>query len=61
MTCDARFRTWPSYSSQKSCVKIWFGLVESFKSYHVHKHFSVRGGGGGEHINPLLGGVTFDL
>ena len=29
-----------SYSSQKSRVKIWFGLVEPFKSYRVHKHFS---------------------
>ena len=38
MTCDAYFRTWLSYSSQKSCVKIWFGLVEPFKSYRVHKH-----------------------
>ena len=36
MTCDAHFRTWPSYSSQKSCVKIWFGLVEPFKSYHLN-------------------------
>ena len=50
MTCDAHIRTRMSYSSQKSCVKIWFGLVEPFKSY-VHKHFSVgaetpiRGGG----------------
>ena len=51
VTCDAHFRIWPSYSSQKSFVKTWFGLVEPFKSYHVHKHFS--GGGGG--------GVTFDL
>ena len=33
MTCDAHFRTWPSYFSQKSCVKIWFGLVEPLKSY----------------------------
>ena len=33
LTCDAHFQTWPSYSSQKSCVKIWFGLVEPFKSY----------------------------
>ena len=33
MTCNAHFRTQPSYSSQKSCVKIWFGLVEPFKSY----------------------------
>ena len=28
LTCDAHFRTRMSYSSQKSCVKIWFGLVE---------------------------------
>ena len=28
MNCDAHFRTWSSYSCQKSCVKIWFGLVE---------------------------------
>ena len=34
MTCDAHFGTQPSSSSQKSCVKIWFGLVEPFKSYH---------------------------
>ena len=33
VTCDAHFRIWPSYFSQKSCVKIWFGLVEAFKSY----------------------------
>ena len=46
MTCDAHFRTWPSYSSQKSCVKIWFGLVKPFKSYRVHKHFSAGGEGG---------------
>ena len=46
-TCNAHFRTWPSYSSQKSYVKIWFGLVEPFKSYHVHKHFS---GGQKPHI-----------
>ena len=45
MTCDAHFRTRPSYSSQKSCVKIWFGLVKPFKNHRVHKHFS--GGGGG--------------
>ena len=54
VTCDAHFRTWPSYFSQKSCVKIWFGLVEPFKSYRVHNHFS-----GGQ--KPPLGGVTFDL
>ena len=51
MTCDSHFQTWLSYSSQKSCVKIWFGLVEPFKSYRVHKHFSGRG------INPLLRGL----
>ena len=33
MAFDAHFRTQPSFSSQKSCVKIWFGLVELFKSY----------------------------
>ena len=47
VTCDTHFRTWPSFSSQKSYGKIWFGLVEPFKSYHVHKHFS---GGGGRKI-----------
>ena len=35
---QCHFQTWPSYSSQKSCVKIWFGLVEPFKSYHGNKH-----------------------
>ena len=28
LTSDAHFQTRMSYSSQKSCVKIWFGLVE---------------------------------
>ena len=28
LTCDAHFRTRMRYSSQKSGVKIWFGLVE---------------------------------
>ena len=28
VTCNAHFRTRMSYSRQKSCVKIWFGLVE---------------------------------
>ena len=56
VTCDAHFRTWPSYSNQKSCVKIWFRLVEPFKSYHVHKHFSGRA------ETPIGGGgFTFDL
>ena len=58
VTCNAHFRTWPNYSSQKSCVKIWFGLAEPFKSYRVHKHFSGRRGEGEK---PPLGGVTFDL
>ena len=35
MTCDAHFRTQPSSSSQKSCLKNWFGLVKPFKSYRV--------------------------
>ena len=35
--CDAHLQIWLSYSSQKSCVKIWFGLVEAFKSYRVHE------------------------
>ena len=47
VTCDAHFRTWPSYSCQKSCVIIWFRLVEPFKCFHVHKHFSWWGWGGG--------------
>ena len=37
MTCDAHFGTQPRYFSQKSCVKIWFGLVEPFKSYRDNK------------------------
>ena len=37
LTFDAHFRTRMSYSSQKSCVKIWFGLVEPFKSYRVNR------------------------
>ena len=28
LTRDVHFRTRMSYSSQKSCVKIWFGLVQ---------------------------------
>ena len=36
MTCDVHFRTRISYSNQKSCVKIWLGLVEPFKSYHLN-------------------------
>ena len=37
VTCDAHFRTSMSYFSQKSCVKIWSELVESFKSYRGNK------------------------
>ena len=33
VTCNAHFRIWLSYFSQKSWVKIWFGLVKAFKSY----------------------------
>ena len=44
MTYDAHLRTRPSYSNQKSCVKIWFGLVEPFKSYHVHKQTNIQCG-----------------
>ena len=36
VTCDAHFQTRISYSNQKSCVKIWFGLVKPFKSYHLN-------------------------
>ena len=56
MTCDAHFQTLPSYSSQKSSVKIWFGVVEPFKSYRVHKHSKK-----GKKYPPIKGGVTFDL
>ena len=38
MTYDVHLRTWLSYSGQRPCVKIWFRLVEPFKSYRVHKH-----------------------
>ena len=54
VTCDAHLRTWPSYSSRKSYVKIWVGLVEPFKNYRVHKHFS-----GGQ--KPPIRGFAFDL
>ena len=37
VTCDAHFRICPSYSNQKSCVKICFWLVEPFKSCCVHR------------------------
>ena len=43
MTCNAHFRTRMIYSSKKSCVKIWFGFVAPFKSYHLN---FLWGGGG---------------
>ena len=52
MTCDAHFRTRISYSSQKSCVKIWFGLVEPFKSYHLNFPWGQK---------PPIRGVACDL
>ena len=50
LTSDVHFRTRMSCSSQKSCVKIWFGLVE------IRGMLILRGAG-----DPLLGGVTYDL
>ena len=52
VTCDAHFRTRISYSSQKSCVKIWFGLVEPFKSYHLNFPWGQK---------PPIRGVACDL
>ena len=52
VTCDAHFQTWISYSSQKSCVKIWFGLVEPFKSYHLNFPWGQK---------PPIRGVACDL
>ena len=52
MTCDVHFRTWISYSNQKSCVKIWFGLVEPFKSYHLNFPWEQK---------PPIRGVASDL
>ena len=39
LNCDAHFWTRMSYSSQKSCVEIWFGLVE------IRSMLILRGGG----------------
>ena len=55
MACDAHFRTRMGYFSQKLVVKIWFGLVEPFKSYHLN----FLGDGGGQ--NPPIRGATCDL
>ena len=46
------FETQLSHSSLKLCVKIWFGLVEPFKSYHLNFP-------GGQ--KPDIRGVTCDL
>ena len=53
LTCDGHFRTRMSYSSQKSCVKIWFGLVE------LGGMLIFRWGGGGQ--KSPISGVTCDL
>ena len=50
LTCEAHFQTRMSYSSQKSCLKIWFGLVE------IGGMLSLRGA-----EDPLLRGVTCNL
>ena len=50
MTCNAHFRTRMNYSSQKSCVRIWFGLVE------IRGMLIFRGG-----QMPPIRGVTCDL
>ena len=47
MTWHAHFQTRMYFSSQKSCVKIWFGLVE-IGGVHFH-----GGGGGGLHVTNL--------
>ena len=54
VTCDLQclFSNSDSYSSQKSCVKIWFGLVEPFKSYHLNFPWGQK---------PPIRGVACDL
>ena len=49
MTCDAHFGTRMSYSSQKSCVRIWFGLVEigGMLIFKGGRSLLYGGGGGG--------------
>ena len=61
MTCDAHFRTRMSYSSQKSCVKIWFGWVEPFKGYHLNFTEGKGGGAVERGQKPSIRGVTCDL
>ena len=55
LTRDVHIRTRMSYSSQKSCVKIWFGLVE------IGGMLILRGGGEAEDPPIRGGGVTCDL
>ena len=50
LTFDAHFRIQMSYSSEKSRVKIWFGLVE------IGGMLILSGGGGGEAEAPYYGG-----
>ena len=50
LTCGAHFRNRMSFSSQKSCVKIWFGLIE------IRGMLILRGV-----EDPLLEGVICDL
>ena len=52
MTCEPHFQTRISYSNQKSCVKIWFGLVKPFKSYHLNFPWGQK---------PPIRGVASDL
>ena len=53
LTCNAHFRTRMSHSSQNSCVKIWFGLIE------IGGMLIFVGGGGG--AEAPIKGVTCDL
>ena len=48
LTCDAHFWTRMSYSSQKSCVEIWFGLVE------IRGKLILRGAEGGGYMWPAM-------
>ena len=56
LTCDAHFRTLMSYSSQKSCVKIWSEYVK-IGGILIFKW----GGGGVEGRRNPIRGVTCDV
>ena len=56
LICDAHLQTRMSYSSQKSCVKIRFGLIEIGGMLIFG-----GGGGGGFSRSNLLGGIKCDL